>query len=168
MSKRCNGAAWKLNLDFKYTSRATPQQNSLAETSFTVILNKAQTLMVDANVPYHMKYKIIQEAIKTATKLDGLVIATINGKSQTRYEHFGYKIPKFASYLKAWGEAGVVKTKSKTEAKLKNKGTTCIMVGYANEHNGDCYRMYDPINHCIYQTRDVVWLKHMYYPKPTD
>jgi len=106
--------------------------------------------------------------MKTATKLDGLVVTTINGKSQTRYEHFGYKIPKFASYLKTWGKAGIVKTKSKTEAKLKNKGTIYIMVGYADEHDGDCYRMYELINHYIYLTRDVVWLKRMYYPKPTD
>ena len=73
--------------------------------------------MVDSNISYLQKYKIMQEAVKTVTKLDGLVVTTINGKAQTRYEHFGYKMPKFTNYLKTWVEAGVVKTKSKTEAK---------------------------------------------------
>ena len=78
-----------------------------------------------------MKYKLIQEAIKIATKLDGLVVMTINNVTQTRYEHFGIDLPKFAKYLWTWGEAGVVKTKNKTSSKLLTKGTTCMMVGYA-------------------------------------
>ena len=96
---------------------------------------------MDSNIPYLQKYKIIQEAVKTAMKLNRLVVTTINWKAQTRYKHFGYKIPKFTNYLKTWGKAGVVKTKSKTEAKLKNKGTTYMMVRYADEHNSDYYRM---------------------------
>jgi len=141
LNKRCNDVKWKLNIDFEYTARATPQQNSLAEMSFTIILNKAKSMLEDAHVPYLKKYKIIQEAILTATKLDGLVVSTINDKTQTRYEYFGYPIPKFAKYLKTWEEAGVVKTKEKPAAKLRNNGTTCTMVGYADQHHGDCYHM---------------------------
>ena len=98
-------------------------------------------MLEDAHIPYLKKYKIIQEAILTATKLDGLVVSTINNKTQTRYEYFGYPIPKFAKYLKTWGEAGVVKTKEKPAAKLRNNGTTCAMVRYADQHHGDCYHM---------------------------
>ena len=55
--------------------------------------------MVDANVPYLMRYKLFQEAVKTATKLDGLVVIELNKVKKTRYEHFGYSIPKFVKYL---------------------------------------------------------------------
>ena len=49
LNQHINRASYKLNLEFKCTKRATPQQNSLAETSFTTISNKAKTIMVDAN-----------------------------------------------------------------------------------------------------------------------
>ena len=44
-----------------------------------------------------------------------------------------------------------------------------MMVGYAEQHEGDCYRMYALESHYIYITRDVIWLKRMYYSstKPT-
>jgi len=38
-----------------------------------------------------------------------------------------------------------------------------MMIGYADEHDGDCYRMWEPIDYYIYLTRDVIWLKRMYY-----
>ena len=41
------------------------------------------------------------------------------------------------------------------------------MVEYADEYDGDCCRMQDSVKHYIYQTRDVIWLKWMYYLKPT-
>ena len=89
-------------------------------------------MMEDANILCIMKYKIIQEAIIMATKLDGLVVTTINSVTQTWYEQFGMDIPKFIKYLRTWGEAGVVKTKSKTSTKLLTKGTTCMIVGYSD------------------------------------
>ena len=121
--------------------------------------------MIDANVPYLTRYKIVHEAISTATKLDGLVIVSINGKKATRYEHFGLPIPKFVEFLRTWGEAGVVKTKTKTATKLTSKGSSCMFVRYADNHAGDCYRMWEPERNYIYITRDVLWLKRMYFNK---
>ena len=69
LQKHINGSSWKLNVDFEYAARATPKQNSLAETSFAAILNKAKTMMVDTNVLCLQQHKIMQEAVKTATKL---------------------------------------------------------------------------------------------------
>ena len=163
--KLANGAQWKLSVQFEYTARDTPQQNSLVETGFAHVLNKARALLIDANVPYLLRYKIIQEAVLTATKLDGLVTTYVDNKSQTRYELFGMKNPSFVNHLRTWGEAGVVKISSKTSPKLKNKGVTCAFVGHADNHAADCYRMWDPVGHYVYVTRDMIWLKRMYFPK---
>ena len=46
---------------------------------------------------------------------------------------------------------------------MTNQGTVCLMVGYAVDHDGDCYEMWDPEKGTVHVTRDVVWLKKMYY-----
>ena len=55
------------------------------------MLNKDRSLLIDSNVPYLLRYKIIQEAIITAKKLDGFVIESNKAASKTRYELFGIK-----------------------------------------------------------------------------
>ena len=37
------------------------------------------------------------------------------------------------------------------------------MVGYAQDHAGDCYRMYNPDTSRIHTTRDLKLLNRMYY-----
>lgn len=98
-------------------------------------------MMADVSVPYLMRYKIIQEALITATKLDDLVVTMVNGATKTRYEHFGLELLRFVKYMRTWREAGVVKVKSNTSPKLKNKVITCLFAGYADNHEGDCCRM---------------------------
>jgi hypothetical protein len=36
--------------------------------------------------------------------------------------------------LKIFGEVGVVTTKERIQAKLSNRGTTCMLVGYTEHH----------------------------------
>lgn len=103
---------------------------------------------------------------KTATLLDGLAPVTIKGKTASRYVHFMGKNPAFAKHLRTWGEAGTVKIKTKPTPKINDLGVQCIMVGYALDHPGDCYRMYDPVTKRVHVTRDVIWLKRMYYQRP--
>jgi hypothetical protein len=46
----------------------------------------------------------------TMTKLDWSKLITINKVKKTRIEHYGLPLPKFAKYLRTWGEAGIMKT----------------------------------------------------------
>jgi len=39
-----------------------------------------------------------------------------------------------------------------------------MMVRYAKDHAGDCYRMFNPVTNGIHETRDVIWLHRMYFP----
>ena len=50
--------------------------------------------------------------------------------------------------------------------KVDNYGVTCVFVGYANNHEGICYRMWNPLKNSVHETRDVVWLHQMYFEKP--
>ena len=41
-----------------------------------------------------------------------------------------------------------------------------MFVGYALDHPGDTYRMWDPNTGRVHTSRDVTWLNRMYYQKP--
>eukprot|EP00957_Ditylum_brightwellii_P130606 9963464-Ditylum_brightwellii.AAC.1 len=58
--------------------------------------------------------------------------------------------------LCTWGEAGMVKVKTKTMPKLSNKGITCMFVGHALNHADGTYRI------------DVTWLRRTFYEKKVE
>jgi hypothetical protein len=165
LQSRSDSAAWKLGIKYKYTARDTPQQNHLAELAFATIINKARAMMVSANIPVEVRYKLWKEAIQTATDLDGLILRTVEGITKTRYEHAYGSNPKFAAHLWTWGKAGTVKTKSTGTPKLHDQGAVCIFIGYAKDHEGDCYRMWNPLTNGVRTTHDIIWLRCMYYSK---
>jgi hypothetical protein len=108
---------------------------------------------------------VAKEAICCATHVDGLVVMTLDGKTDTQYVHFGDMNPKFAKHLRIWGEAGTVMIKGTIHPKLKTRGETCMVVGYAPKHTGNIYCMWNPDSNQIHKTRDITWLNR-YYFKP--
>ena len=102
-----------------------------------------------------------------AEDLDDLVTVLVGTASATRYEHTDGKLPEWTKFeLRTWGEVGVVKVKTKTSNKLLDKGVPCMMCGYAMKHPGDCYRMYNPETKGVHESRDVTWLRRMFYDPP--
>jgi hypothetical protein len=168
LQKRCESESWKLNIDFEYTARDTPQQNHLAELGFSIIASRGRAMMHRANLPLDKRYKLYREAFSTATLLDGLISVTIDGETKSRYQHWGGENPKFAMSLRTWGEAGTVKLKTLATPKIADRGVQCMFIGYADHHDGDCYRMWDPRTQRVHVTRDVIWLKRMFFEKPIE
>ena len=165
LENRCKSAAWKLDVEFEYTARDTPQQNSMVEVGFATLGNRGRAMMIAANVPEKMVYKLFREAFTCATMIDWLSVVEIKGRVATRIEHWGGELPKFTAALRTWGEAGVVKVKTKTSPKMVNRGTTCMFVGYAVNHSDGVYRIWNSDTNRILISRDVVWLKRMFYQK---
>jgi Integrase core domain. len=159
LEQRANSVAWQLGISFEYTARNTPQQNSLAEVAFATIANRGRAMMHRANLPLAHQYKLCKEAFKTATLLDGLTVIILDGVAKTRVEHWSGKLPKFAMHLRTWGEAGTVTLKNTRSPKLADRGVQCMFVGYALNHEGDCYRMWDPLTNRVHITRDIIWLR---------
>jgi hypothetical protein len=114
------------------------------------------------------RYKLFCEAFKTATLLDGLIPIKLNGKVKPRVVHWSGKLPNFAKHLHTWGEAGTVKTKTPTTAKLADRGMHCMFVGYALDHAGDVYHMWNPKTGWVHETRNVIWLHHLYFKRPVE
>ena len=75
----------------------------------------------------HLLYR---EAISHTTRMDGLMLVTVNGMTKTRYEHLLGKNPKFVDCMRIWGEEGVVKEPSGWKAKLRKHGSEAMFVGY--------------------------------------
>jgi len=65
--------------------------------------------------------------------------------------------------MRIFGEAGTVRTGK--DGKVGDRGVTMMMVGYADNHEGNCYRMFNPLRNSIVESRDVTWLRCMYYPR---
>ena len=84
---------WQLNIKFEYMARATPWQNSLVETSFTVIAARARAMMTGANLPIEHRFTIFERTANWAVKLDWLTIVEIHGVSKARIEHYEQEIP---------------------------------------------------------------------------
>ena len=76
----------------------------------------------------------------------------IDGATATRYVHWGGTNPAFAKHLKTCGEAQTVKLKITATPRVPDCGVQCMMVGYALEHDGDCYRMWDPNTSRLHET----------------
>ena len=161
--KRLKSKHWQLYPEIEYTARDTPQHNHLVEVGFATLYGRGRALMMEAKVPKDKKHIVAQKAFETATKLDGLIPIEINGVTKPRVEHWSGKIPGFAKHLRTWGEAGVVKIRTKTTPKLEERGITCMMVGYATDHEGDCYEMLNMETNRILLSRDVLWLNRMYF-----
>jgi len=150
---------WKLETIFENTARKTPQQNSCAELAFTVIASKMRVVINAAQIPKSEHFKMWSDAATTVTALDNLIPVTFNGVTKTRYEHAGFKNPKFVKYLRTFNEAGIVKNGK--DGKVGDREITMVFVGYADEHAGNCYRMYNPVTSRVSDARCFMGRTHV-------
>ena len=166
LEQRLKSSDWKMgDIKVEFTSRNTPQQNSRVEKGFETEMNRGRTMLIAANIPFCRRYLFASRALLTATKLNGLTVVEWKGVKKTRYEHWGEKVPDFVHRMVPWGWAGVVKTKLTHQAKLQDRGTVMMFVGYPDNHAGDCYQMYNAKTQRVIVTRDIIWLDRMFYSK---
>jgi hypothetical protein len=78
------GKDWKIDFTVEYTVRKTPQQNSHAETSFTIIASQARCMLIAMQVLNEERFKLWPEAAKTVTHLNNLMPVTIGDVTKTR------------------------------------------------------------------------------------
>jgi len=66
---------------------------------------------------------------------------------------------QFTSHLRTFGKFGsIVLSKKKIKSKLTGRGFRTIFVGYAVNHAGDVYKMFNPVTSKVTLTRDVRFL----------
>ena len=109
-----------MKLQFQFTAARTPEQNSPVEKAFETGYNRGNATMHAANVPEKYKVKLCREAYNTVTNMDNFTVITIANKTQTRFEHWDKKLPRYTYNLRVWGEAGVVTLKKKIKPFTRN------------------------------------------------
>ena len=88
LQKRSDSTDWKLGIEYEFTARATPQQNSLAEVGIATLANRVRAMMHHAHVPMEYRYKLFRDCYETAAILDGLMIVEVNGQLASHFECF--------------------------------------------------------------------------------
>ena len=81
--------------------------------------------------------------------------ATEYAKYCTTDEQFYGKKSELYSHLIELGRVGYVTIRNTMKGKFKEKSTAMVMIGYAEHHARDVYRMYNPISQKVIETRDV-------------
>jgi hypothetical protein len=155
LEKRLLSADWKLPVKMEYIAVNTPQQNDLVEVKLTYLAAKAGAAMHAAEVPRDTRLEFFPEVFMTMTKLDWLKLITINKVKKTRIEHYGLPQPNFFQYY----VSGEKQESSKPVKTKKNgyRGVTGMFVGYASNHEGDCFRMWKPNKKKVSEACDVVF-----------
>ena len=114
-----------------------------------VIESKTRAVLNATQKPKNERFKLWSEAAKSVTALDNLIPVT------WKYEHAGFKIPKSVKYLRT--------ANNRKDGKVDNRGITMVFMGYADEHAGNCYRMYNPVTSRVNVTQCIIWLRSMYF-----
>ena len=96
------------------------------------------------------------ECARTVTFFSSITATKVQEKCSFQLL-YGCKL-KLAPSLRIFGEMGVVTTKSNIQGKLKNRGTTCMFMGYSVDHSNDVFRMLNLETKKIIHSRDIVWL----------
>ena len=78
LEKNTNGEHWKIKTKFKYTASSTPQPNLYAEMGYTALAGMMRAVMSKGNIRRAIRYNLFGKVVKTATKLDSLVLVDIN------------------------------------------------------------------------------------------
>jgi hypothetical protein len=78
-----------------------------------------------------LRNKIWAECMMNVTYLSNIISTKLSSKSP--FELLYGEKPKLHNNLKMFGEVGVVTTKERIQAKLSNRGTIFMLVGYT-EH----------------------------------
>jgi Reverse transcriptase (RNA-dependent DNA polymerase) len=145
---------------FEFSGPRTPQRNGKVERKFQTFYGRIRSILNGAGLKGDLRNKIWAECVMTTTYLSNVIATRSNMKSP--FELLYDTKPVLPEELKIFGEVGVVTTKDKIQAKLANRGTPCIFVGYAENHSKDVYRMLNLETNAIINSRDIIWLKKMH------
>ena len=158
-----------MGIKFEYTAPGTPQQNGVVERAFVTLIGRGRAMMNHARFTVKKRQQMRCEAAQTATMLDNVLVQEKGGKPP--HTNFYGEDPKYAKYLRTFGEIGVTAISSnKVARKLDPRGRISMFVGYSLNHPTDTYCFINLSTKRIIYSRDVKWLDKawgQYYKIPT-
>jgi transposase InsO family protein len=143
-------------IEFEFSGPRTPQRNGNVERKFQTLYGRIRAMLNEDGLEGELRDKIWAACVMNVTYLSNIMSTKSSFKSQ--FELFYGEKTKLHDNLKMLGEVGVITTKDKIQAKLSNRGTTCMFVGYTEHHSRDVYRMLNLTTNSIINSRDIIWL----------
>jgi hypothetical protein len=150
----------KMNIQFEYTAPGTPQQNGVSERKFATLFGRVRAMNTAAGLTSDIRQQLWAEAANCATYLECLVITKKGQK--TPYELVYGKQAPYATYLRTFGEVGVIRDIDTIKQKLQDRGNTSVFVGYAAQHAWNVHRMMCLETGQLRLSRDIKWLGQSY------
>jgi len=112
-------------------------------------------MMIAARLSKQAKQRLWAEAVRTAGKLNNLTVNSTTEK--TPQELWDGKKPDLYPNMIEFGRICYVSIRQKIKAKFQDKSFKGIMIGYAENHTQDVYRVYNIQTKQIILTRDIKW-----------
>jgi hypothetical protein len=119
-------------IKLEFSAARTLQRNGKVERKFQKLYGRISSMLNGAGLEGELRGKIWAESVMNVTHLSNIMSTKSSFKSP--FEFLYSEKPKLHNNLKMFGEVGVVTTKERIHAKLSNRGTTCMFVGYTEHH----------------------------------
>ena len=148
----------EMGIKFEYTAPGTPQQNGVVERAFVTLIGRQRAMMNHAGFTVKKRQEMWCEAEQTATMLDNILVQEKGSKPP--HTKFYPEDPKYAKYLRTFGEIGVTAISSNKVArtKLDPRGGISMFVGYSLNCPTDTCCFINLSTKRIIHSRDVKWL----------
>ena len=146
-------------IQFEFTAPKTPQQNGTIERKFATLYGKVRSLLNTAGLTSTLRYALWAHAAKLATQLENIIMNASNTSPEIILHG---QNPSWIHNLRLFGEVGIVHMARPLQNKLKNRGTACLFLGYADDHSGKVYKFYNVQTRGVLLSRTVVWLNKTY------
>ena len=117
-------------------------------------------MLNSARVTKELRSKLWAECAQTATACENLL--TPDNKQESRYQLFYRENPKYARYLRKFGEIGILTDHTKIKSKLSDRGKPAFFLGYLENHAGNTYKFLSLDTRKVVISRDVIWLNKNY------
>ena len=150
----------EIGVAVEYTAPNTPQQNGVVERAIATVVSRARAMISEAGLDEELKQKLWAECFNTSTNLSNIVVKD----GMTPYEKFHGegKKPRWTRHLVPFGLIGYAANRSEIKAKLDDRAYKVLFVGYSDDHEGDCYRLYKIDTQSVFMSRDVRWSEKFY------
>ena len=107
----------EMGIKFEYTASGTPQQNRVVQKAFVTLIARGRAMMNYARFTVKKRQEMWCEAAQTAMMLDNVMVQE-KGRKPPHTKFYG-EDPKYAKYLRTFGEIGMTAMSSNKIGRTK-------------------------------------------------
>jgi hypothetical protein len=145
---------------FEFTAPDSPQQIGKIKRKFATLYGSVRATLNSAEFTPTLRNVMWAFCSLQATRLDNIL-----KRPETRlsiYEMYHVETPKWIPFLRALGEIAIVKTPTKLQARLRNRGIPGIYSGPVEDHKGDTYTIWNIITKHVFESHSAILLDQTY------